>query len=254
MISIFGVNMRRLRQVLNEESEIETKQTTYEEHTVHGFKCRNLAKSHDDRKRELLRRVCEPNLPPKRIMHANYSRSKLPALIEKIYEQTNSEESIPSPDAETPGPAHYNLPQHILKSTDSLMSQQTHCSSVTSSPSPKQLVPKNTRGRRSTILNRPDLIELKPSTEKTCTAASNHPKLQTQLIECDAIVDRFKSKGLEINEGILKRALVRPEEIAHAVTPTPQKPKKVWPIYPYFRIETRSLGLDVYVWTISPRL
>jgi hypothetical protein len=51
---------------------------------------------------------------------------------------------------------------------------------------------------------------------------SRHHKLQSQMIECDAIVDRFKSKGLAISEKSVQRALVQPEEICHDIPPPPQ--------------------------------
>jgi ABC-type siderophore export system fused ATPase/permease subunit len=87
-ITIFGVKMRRLRQVLSEQTDEEK---VYTQETVHGYKCRNLLQAHDKRKQELIRRTIEPNSPHKRIQQANYNTTKLP----KIPSMPNVAEAAP---------------------------------------------------------------------------------------------------------------------------------------------------------------
>jgi hypothetical protein len=82
------------------------------------------------------------------------------------------------------------------------------------------------QSRHSTLLVHPEPIRRNPLYPDE--TASKHPIHVAQMEECDAILNRFSTKGLPIKETTVRRALVRPEEIVHRTKPpNPEISKKV---------------------------
>jgi hypothetical protein len=280
MITILGLSLKRFKLALIESAEYEAKNDVreYKTEKVHGYKARNLQKSHDERTLLLKKQHEQPDMPARRILHANYQTIKLPpiavpnlpsivvsdesrivakkrwrrlsivnsfgnAVLNEAVESKKTElkpkslkqhkpkaaPTVSTISTSFPQLARIERPLKSVSSQDSCLtgSQVSQIGSNTKLLSGLKTTPTT---RRSLITRRPTVmlprgfkLEEPTSTFKrnprfTNANASNHPTLNAQLGECNAIVQRFTDKGMKINEKSVRRAILCPQEISHTIT------------------------------------
>jgi hypothetical protein len=225
MKPVFGLNLvdlRRLQEVMIYEEVVN--EAKYPIETVHGYKCRNLLQAHDERIRELQRRIMQPHMPNQRILQANYQKiKKTLSLVSQFTSSVRKEAEESKKTAlksKTPKDAHPSQssragsplvePLGIRQRRQSLKPAGSRMSIIL-----PPILDRNSRVRtplKQTRLFAP--FKRQPLS----TPASIHPIHAAQMFECDEIVNRFHSKGLAVNEMAVRRALLRPEEILHKST------------------------------------
>lgn len=77
---IFGMNLTKVRGQMTISIDKNEVEVPIDTETIHGYKCRNLLQSHNNRIHELEKRILQPHMPARRVVHANYSNITPKAL------------------------------------------------------------------------------------------------------------------------------------------------------------------------------
>lgn len=70
---IFGLNLRKVKGQMAISTDKEVVRN-HETERIHGYKCKNLAESHNQRLQELERRLLQPHMPFRRVLHSNHNK------------------------------------------------------------------------------------------------------------------------------------------------------------------------------------